>query len=62
MADKAQTKAKKQTMKPRKMRFTPEDESRIQMRADLYAGGNFSKWVRHAALECPGKKLVPDAD
>lgn len=52
------TSRKKKNMVPRKLRFSPEDEARIQARADLYAGGNFSKWVRHAALECPGKDLT----
>jgi hypothetical protein len=57
---KRKSKRKKPTMKPRKMRFTPDDENRIQARADLFAGGNFSKWVRHAALECPGKMLIDE--
>ena len=52
------TSRKKKNMVPRKLRFSPEEEARIQARADLYAGGNFSKWVRHAALECPGKVLT----
>lgn len=46
---------KKSPMKARKMRFTESDENRIQMLADIYAGGNFSKWVRHAALNCERK-------
>jgi len=38
---------------PRKIRFSKEEENRIQMLADLYADGNFSKWVRYAALNAP---------
>lgn len=54
-------KRKKSPMKARKMRFSEMDQNKIQLRADLYAGGNFSKWVRYAALECPGR-MLGDAD
>ena len=54
----AKTKVRKRKkMNSRKLRFSPEDEARIQMRADMYSAGNFSKWVRYAALECPGCDL-----
>lgn len=52
---------KRPPMQSRKLRFSEEEQNRIQMRADMYAGGNFSKWVRYAALECPGK-VLGDAD
>lgn len=51
---------KKVRMKPRKLRFSEEEENRIQMLADIYAGGNFSKWVRHAAINCDRKMLNAD--
>lgn len=57
---KSKTKGKKKAMKPRKLRFSEEEENRIQMLADIYAEGNFSKWVRHAALNCDRKYLGKD--
>jgi hypothetical protein len=33
--------------------------NRIQMLADLYAGGNLSLWVRYASLNAPLRYLVP---
>ena len=52
-----QKKERKHPMDARKIRFSQEDQARIQMLADLYAGGNFSKWVRWAALNAPRKIL-----
>lgn len=57
----AETKLKA-SMKPRKIRFKPDEEARIQMLADLYAGGNFSKWIRWAAVNCNRKVLVEIED
>lgn len=59
--EKSKTKAKRKKersrMKARKLRFSEEEQNRIQMLADIYAGGNFSKWVRHAALNCDRRML-----
>ncbi len=52
------SKTKRQQMKARKLRFTEAEENEIQTLADIYAGGNFSKWVRHAALTGDRKMLV----
>lgn len=38
--------------------FKEKDLNRIQLLADMYAGGNFSKWIKYAALNCPPKRLV----
>jgi hypothetical protein len=53
---------KKKAMKPTKIRFTEEEKNKIQLLADTYAGGNFSKWVRHAAINADRKVLVKDAN
>lgn len=55
-------KDEKSRMKSRKVRFKTEEMGRIQMLADLYAGGNFSKWVRYAAINCSRKVLVSNED
>lgn len=51
-------KPRKQALVARKIRFSAEEMNRIQMLADIYAGGNFSLWIRHGALNCDRKVLV----
>lgn len=58
MAAKTRVRSK---MQARKIRFKPEEEARIKMKAELYAQGNFSRYIRWAALNCPPKVLT-DAD
>lgn len=59
----SKTKVRKTPMKSRKLRFPEDEMNSIQLRADIYAGGNFSKWVRYCAQNCPPKVLVEsDAD
>lgn len=38
---------------------TEKEMNRIQWLADIYAGGNLSLWLRHAALNADRKFLVP---
>ena len=45
-------------LRARKIRFSAEEMNKIQMLADIYAGGNFSLWVRHGAMNCDRKVLV----
>lgn len=61
MSDKKRPRAARKPrlkMMSRKLRFPEQDMNKIQLLADHYAGGNFSKWVRYAALNCPRKVLV----
>lgn len=50
--------SKKKPMKATKIRFSQEETNKIQLLADLYAGGNFSKWVRYASVNAERKVLV----
>lgn len=40
----------------RNVKVTPEEEIQIQENADKYADGNFSEWVRYAAINLKPKK------
>lgn len=46
---------KKSKKLPRQIKLTKAQEKAIQKKADFYTEGNFSKWMRYAALH-----FVPD--
>lgn len=37
------------------LRLSVHDDARIRKLAELYAGGNISKWITYAALNAPRK-------
>jgi hypothetical protein len=41
----------------RQFRFAEKEFNKIQLLADMYAGGNVSEWIRYAALNAPRKIL-----
>ena len=34
------------------VRLSKTETNQIQLKADVYAGGNVSKWMRYASLNC----------
>jgi hypothetical protein len=40
------------------IRLTERDFASLKARAFVYAGGDLTRWITHAGLNCPGKFLI----
>lgn len=44
------------------LRLTPMAKNRIQLLANMYAGGSMTKWIVYAALNVNRKFIVPNKE